>query len=201
MYTLIMITALGAMPHAFVDDADAVPRPAWLEFAERGMLPAHSEVVKGELWATPDAARDDVLEKASDRALEFAAEVAPRLATRWHVPTWLVREQMLKEPIYVEEIEAVSPDWHFGPMYRAHLLIDLAPAKRDVLLATWHGEVLHERLGQIGGGAAFIFICLVTLFGYLRLDDATRGYYSKWLITGAATLVAGSAAVLYTWVV
>ena len=197
MFTFILImTALVTGVQAPAADDATVARPEWLELAKQNKLPLHADVVASELWATRDEARDDVLEKASVRALEFAADSVPKLRNKWQVPTWLVRDRLLREPIFVEEV-----DWTYGTMYRAHALLDLSPQKREALLSAWHEVVLRERLAQIGGGLAFVFISLVTLFGYLRLDDATRGYYTRWLFTGAAALVAGSAAVLYTWIV
>jgi hypothetical protein len=198
MVTLILTMAavLSGCQAPAANDPIATPRPEWLELAKQQRLPLHAEAISGKLWATRDEARDDVIEMAAARTLEFAAESVPRIKHRWQVPAHLVRDHFLSEPIFIEEVE-----WTYGPMYRAHALIDLAPEKRDLLLAQWHEVVLRERLEQIAGGLAFVFVCLITLFGYLRLDEATRGYYTRWLFAGASTLVAGSAAALYTWLV
>jgi len=198
MFAMILAVAAqlaGAM-QAVTDDGKAASRPEWIELAKDGRLTVHSAAIQSGLWATRDEARSDALEQASYRALDFAAEAVPRLKSRWQVPTWLVADHMLREPVFIEEV-----DWTYGPMYRAHVLLDLSPEKRDVLLATWHETLLRQRMTQIGGGLAFVLVCVATLFSYLRLDDATRGYYSRWLLTGAFGVVAGSAAVLYTWIV
>jgi hypothetical protein len=86
-------------------------------------------------------------------------------------------------------------------MHVAYVYLDLSPEKRDLLLGRWREELMRRRVNQIGSGLGFVLVCLVTLVTYLRLDDATRGYYSRWLATGAAAVVAGSAAALYTWIV
>jgi hypothetical protein len=180
-------------------DNVASSRPEWIELSEQNKLPLHADVIKSTPWATDEEARNEALEMAAVRALDFAAESAPKLKHSWRVPTWLVADQMLREPIWVEEV-----DWDFGatlaPMHQAYVYLDLSPDKRDLLLGTWRQELMHRRMHQIGGGLGFVVVCLITLVTYLRLDDASRGYYSRWLGTAAAATVAGSAAALYTWI-
>jgi hypothetical protein len=190
---LVAIAAFaGAMPAA--DDRSPNP-PAWIELARESNLPLHTEAIESELWATPDEARMNALEDAAARTARFAAEAAPQLRRQWSVPTWFVQDFMLKEPIYVEEI-----DWHYGPMYKAHALLDLTPEKRELVLSYWNSTLMQKRIGQIGCGLGFLLVCVATLLGYLRLDDVTRGYYSRWLATGALAVVIASAAALYQWV-
>jgi hypothetical protein len=176
-------------------DERTPPRPAWMDLARESKLPLHSEAVESELWATRDEARMDVLERASTRVANFAAEAAPHLHGTMTVPTWVVQDHMLREPIYIEEVA-----WDYGPMYRANALLDLSPNKRELVLSQWHAELVHKRITQIGGGLGFLLVCVATLFSYLRLDDATRGYYSRWLATGGMAVVAASAAAFYRWI-
>jgi hypothetical protein len=185
----VIVAVAGATPAP--EDRPSV-RPAWIELARVSNLPLRCEAIESGLWATPDEARSDVLDNAAVRAARFAAEAAPRLRGSWPVPTWFVQDYMLREPIYIEEV-----DWTYGPMYKAHVLLDLAPEKREMILSHWHSTLVQKRIGQIGGGLAFLLVCVATLLSYLRLDDATRGYYSRWLATGALAVVAACAAALY----
>ena len=181
------------------DTKSDAARPSWVKLSKEE-LPLHTDVIKTTPYATADEARAQALEEAAIRALNFAAEAAPKLNQVWQVPSWFVADHMLREPIYVEEVE-----WDFGatlaPMHVAYVYLDLSPEKRELLLGKWREERMQRRVNQIGGGLGFVLVCLVTLVTYLRLDDATRGYYSRWLGTGAAAIVAGSAAALYTWIV
>jgi len=190
---VLSLASVGAVPALEDPLQNAVP--AWVVLARESKLPLHCEAIESELWATPDEARRDVLERAVDRAARFAAESAPRLRLPPDRPTWLVEDHMLREPIFFEEI-----DWTYGPMYRAHLLLDLSPDAREVLLSHWHHELVQKRMNQVGGGLGFLLVCVATLLGYLRMDDATRGYYSRWLAAGAVGVVGASAAALVHWV-
>lgn len=195
---ITLALVLSQAPARAEDMKSDAARPAWVEMS-KDKLPLHSDVIKSMPYATAEEARAQALEKASVRALDFAAESAPKLKNVWQVPPWLVADHMLREPIYLEEV-----DWDFGetlaPMHVAYVYLDLSPEKRELLLGRWRGELMQRRVNQIGGGLGFVLVCLVTLVTYLRLDDATRGYYSRWLATGAAAVVAGSAAALYTWI-
>ena len=202
MNTICIMLALVVTqaPERSENARDDAVRPTWLQLSEENKLPIHSEVLGSMPWATPEEARNEALQLAAVRALDFAAEAAPKLKRVWQVPPWFVADHMLREPIFVEEV-----DWDFGatlaPMHRAYVYLDLSPEKRELLLGKWREELTRRRVNQIGGALGFVLVCLVTLVTYLRLDDATRGYYSRWLGTGAAAVVAGSAAALYTWIV
>jgi len=196
MVDLCMILAIVLTGSEPPSDETQATRPAWVELAKNSQLPLHCEGIESELWATRDEARTDAMRRAAARVREFAAEVSPRVQSSWEVPTWLVQDHLLKEPIYIEESA-----WKYGPMFRAHVLLDLSPSNRDVVLSKWYEVIVRRRIHQVAVGIGFVLICLTTLFTYLRLDDATRGYYSRWLAGGAAAVVAGSAAALYTWLV
>ncbi len=50
-------------------------------------------------------------------------------------------------------------------------------------------RVVEDRLWLTGGVVALIFTLLGTVFGYLKIDTATRGYYSGWLKLAAVGIV------------
>lgn len=178
--------------------AEFAARPAWVERGDWSEPPVVYRVVTSERWATREEARRDALERAGDVAREFAAQVDSRLGASWQVPLWLVQDRLIREE-FTEEV-----DWSYSslaPMYQSHLLVELSPAKRELMLDQWQHSVTQARVRQLGAGFGFVLVCLMTLLGYLRLDDATRGYYTGWLRTAAFGVVAATAAALYTWVV
>jgi hypothetical protein len=191
---LAMAAGLTDPPDSTGTRADATP--AWKRQIDADGLPRHTNLVQSELWATRDEAANDAMDRAATAAREFVGQVDSRAIAAWDIPAWLVHDHLLREPPYVEEV-----DWTYGPMYRAHVLLDFSPEKRELLLSHWRESLTSRRLGQVGAGLGFAVLCLATLLGYLRLDDATKGYYTAWLRTGAVAVVGGSAAALYHWVV
>ena len=174
---------------------DWIGREAWSE------PPIRFRVVSSERWATPQEAQRDALDRAAQLARDYAAQGDSRIDDRWEPSKILVHDELVTQD-YLEKIA-----WDYGPMYRAHLLLELSPENRAMLLADWEGhwerrqqEVANRRLIWMGAGLAFVIVCLATLFGYFRLDEATRGYYTPWLLTGASAVVTGTAAILYTLV-
>ena len=51
-------------------------------------------------------------------------------------------------------------------------------------------EVVARRLVTLGGSLGFVLVCLASLAGYIRADEATKGYYTHWLRAIAAAGVA-----------
>lgn len=86
-----------------------------------------------------------------------------------------------------------------GTMYQSHALLAFDEHFRDAVSAQW-GEVrAFSRLMQAGLGAAVVILLLGTMFGYFKLDTATRGYYTGRLqfAAAAAILAVIAASVLF----
>lgn len=197
MYGLCVILAItmAQADGAFLSEPESSARPEWTQRHGWSQSPIRYRVVSSERWATREEALKDAVARAVPVAQEFAAEANPRITPSWQVPPRVIYDRLVRD----EHVETV--DWTYGSMYRAHLLLELSPERRDNLISEWRQWVLERRLTQLGAGLGFVLICLSSVLGYLRLDEATRGYYSGWLRAGLVATVAGSAAVLYTWIV
>ncbi len=84
----------------------------------------------------------------------------------------------------------------FGPMYQTHALLEFGPEFRkelDSRRAIWngtHGNVaIAFRLRGLALGFGAVLCLLAVVFGYFRLDTATRGYYTGRLQFLAATAI------------
>lgn len=85
-----------------------------------------------------------------------------------------------------------------GPMQTSYAQLEFDEEFRHEINRRWQDEVAKSRLlftGLLGGG---ILALLVTVFGYFRLDNATRGFYTGRLqfVAIAAVLALVAAGVL-----
>jgi putative salt-induced outer membrane protein YdiY len=84
----------------------------------------------------------------------------------------------------------------FGPMYQTHALLEFGPEFRKELenrrgdLKTYARErAIAFRLRGLALGFGAVLCLLTVIYGYLRLDTATRGYYAGRLQFLAATAI------------
>ena len=84
----------------------------------------------------------------------------------------------------------------FGPMYNlyAELTFDRSLQKR--LRSEYHDAVVRDRLRFTGVASGSVLLLLSAVFGYLKFDTLTRGYYRGRLAMAAGTLIATAVAVL-----
>ena len=81
-------------------------------------------------------------------------------------------------------------------MYETHVMLALDEHDRQLIEERLQSLEIDRRVHLAGGGATLVLGLIATLWGYLRLDTASRGYYSGRLKLGAAAaaaLVAGAA--------
>jgi hypothetical protein len=80
-------------------------------------------------------------------------------------------------------------EFDYGIMNQSHVLITIDEETRHALDQRWTEVRAMSRLFQMGLGAGAVLLLLGTMFSYLRLDTATRGYYTGRLQIGAAAAI------------
>jgi len=85
----------------------------------------------------------------------------------------------------------------YGTLHEATLRADFSTVRRDAFLAAYQREVVRDRLAVLAGILGFVLVCLAALAGYIRADEATKGYYTNYLRTLAAAGVGAAGVVVY----
>lgn len=194
-FALILGSALVG-PSTRADEASTAPD--WFGRVTEGAASAPDQafqvVVKGRRSYSEDRALGDAhlrVDDAIDRWL------APDVPTDWQPPRTLVDSLIAErhlQPIPVES-EAMGLDPSLPApdvLYVAGYRMDLSPDHRGDFLAAYQREIGDQRMTLAGGVLAFVLSILSIFVGYIRAEEATRGYYTTRLrvVAGAAAGVA-----------
>jgi hypothetical protein len=76
-------------------------------------------------------------------------------------------------------------DRDYGTVFIKTLNVDLSDSRREPFVQAFRRDVAGRRLLTLGEVLGFVLVCLGIVTGYIRADEATRGYY-----TGPLRLVA-----------
>lgn len=87
-------------------------------------------------------------------------------------------------------------DRSFGPMLNLHTLIEFTPSVDAELRRRWNEYRRDERLFAVGAGAGSVLGVIGLVFGLLKVDTWTKGYYSKRLFLGVPAAIIGVLALL-----
>jgi hypothetical protein len=146
-----------------------------------------SATVAGRLSATEPRARADARVQLQR---EVADWLAPDVPASWKAPAGLIDRLVVRT-----RIKPIVKD--YGTLYEATLDVDLSPLRRDEIVAAYRHELVGHRLISLAGGLGFVLTCLAALAGYIRADEATKGYYTHWLRAVAAAGVGASGVLIY----
>lgn len=80
-------------------------------------------------------------------------------------------------------------EFDYAVMNQSHALVKFDKNVQQALDQRWSKVRATSRLFQMGLGAGAILLLLGTMFSYLKLDTATRGYYTGRLQFGAAAAI------------
>lgn len=174
--------------------ADAIP--SWFPKSE----------VEEETLAKPDASGSRVLvgrlSASEDRARLDLQKLVEREVSDWLAadvpPSWKVSAPLLETMVdgsYTQEVarnliptapqsEATSAPEIPGldglyTLYRAGQKLDFSTERRAGIVAEYHRELATQRMQRLGGGLALVMVGLAVLSGYIRADEATKGYYTN----------------------
>jgi hypothetical protein len=148
---------------------------------------ANLRVVTGRISATEDRAQDDARRQLET---EVIAWLDRDVSETWKPPAPLLSG-------LIRESRTVPVEKDYGTLYVAEYKADFSPRMRDALIEAHDRELVWGRTVALGGSLAFVLVCLGAISGYIRADEATRGYYTRPLRLLAASAVGGAGVVLY----
>ncbi|HEX3601389.1 MAG TPA: hypothetical protein VHU84_14655, partial [Lacipirellulaceae bacterium] len=198
-------------------------KPAWLNDKPELMGDVRREVITTDDYATPDecyqAADVLLMLKTYERLEELAGNPNPdrsppsisKLGTRslWSDYRLLKLSAMGIHPDYLRRLivakdpkdkkprqylETVSRS--FGPMQKLYVQVEFSPAIDHTLLQYRDAFVRQHRFAFIGMGTVSVLCFLSMIWGLLKIDTVTKGYYSKWLFIGVPGAIIGLTIVL-----
>jgi hypothetical protein len=197
------LAAADPVLHTPIEDIVKIPegRPAWTEADPDYTSAIHTIPVASGPYVHENESRralDQALVKATREyvAEQLGSELAARLI-QYDAKT-IKRKVVKADNLYHDEAT-----YSVGKMHEYFALLEFGPEFRNELDRRWENIRAKSRLSQVGlfGGAGLLF--LASIFGYFRMDNATRGYYTGRLqFMTAATILAivGAGAVLAQWI-
>lgn len=176
-------------------------RPAWVEAPPVREGSVHSTAVCSDPYATQAQAMHALEDKVKAATAEYIgeylqSELAPQLI---HYNLKDIKQKLMApERIYHEKI-SVS----IGPMHQVHAQLEFSPDFRAQLDRRWGEMRATYRLAETGLISGGVLLLLATVFGYFRLDNATRGYYTgrlQFMAAAAILAIVASGAMFSRWI-
>lgn len=176
-------------------------RPTWVEAPPVREGAVHATSVCSDPFSTPSHAMHALDEKLQAATSEYIAEylhsdLAPSLI-RYNVSE--IKQKLLSpQNVYQEEI-TVS----IGKMHQVHAKLEFPANFREQLDRRWAELRATYRLAETGLISGGVLLLLATVFGYFRLDNATRGYYTgrlQFMAAAAILAIVASGAMFSRWI-
>jgi hypothetical protein len=184
-------------------------RPEWIgaEPSTRGKV--HTVAVSSGPYATNNQslkALDEAIVKAMNEYIsdQLESERAPQLLRAAWPSDYSARA--IKNRCISNEKEGKYHDvarYSVGWMHENFALLEFDAKFRNELNSRWTRVRATSRLAQTGLVSGAALLLLSSVFGYFRLDNATRGYYTgrlQFMTATAILAVVGAGAVLAQWI-
>jgi hypothetical protein len=174
-------------------------RPEWLDSPRNVDNGVTRLAVKAGPYYRPQQCREDLdiqLRKATD---EFVCDYLnnPRASILIAYGVDEIKNRFVRER-FDEKLET-----SVGPMNQSHALLEFDEPFCDELQQRWREVKSFSRLLQTGLGSGIVLLLVTTLFGYFRLDTATKGYYTgrlQFMAAGAILSLVAASVLLAKWI-
>ena len=151
------------------------------------VAPSQTRTVKGQISATEERAKADARNALRAEVVDW---LDPDVPGSWTPPSRLIDAMILET-----RINPVVKD--YGTLYVAEFTVDFSPDRRKALVRVFDREQVRQRLTALGGILGFVLICLAAISGYIRTDEATKGYYTNRLRMLTAAGVGAAGVIIY----
>lgn len=176
-------------------------RPAWTSTKPVLSGTTHSIPVASGAYAKDIDARHAFDQALVEETRDYIAEqLGSELAARFVTYN---AKQIKERFVRPENVHDDVATYSVGPMHEYFALVEFGPDFRREIDGRWQAVRGQSRLLQFGLLAGAGLLLLSTMFGYFRLDNATRGYYTGRLqFLAAATILAviGAGAIMARWI-
>jgi hypothetical protein len=175
-------------------DVPDEPRPDWLDDAPEKLVGAARRVVaSGDPYMEADLARASLREELRGivhaRLVDLVAAASGGQQADVPAPDYLgiSDDYILGELCTEQYLETVQTS--VGEMKRAHALVEFAEAKDRFMLERWMAYARLQSIEFVGGMSTLAVGGLALVYGLLKVDTWTRGYYTKRLFIGVPAAI------------
>jgi hypothetical protein len=173
-----VLLAFGLL--AFVLARPSLPATAQVQAPNAHVeIDGYGETALGAETVAQERAQQKVEEELSER---FAA-------TGWQPPADKVKTRYLLEKGVIRSVKTERVKVDGAERWRAIYHVEINNSYLSTLKEIAREQRMIERHFLLARVLAAVVVVLLAVFGYLRLEDATRGYYTRALRLGAVGLV------------
>jgi hypothetical protein len=147
------------------------------------------KLIVSDPMSTPDRAIENLTDQLKHQVNDWLSPDGVPLS--WTPPRKVIHRMFVPDPPALEPLQLEETDI---TVFRARKNAAFTPQIRRELLGAYHREVANQRLGTLGGLLAFTLVGLGLVAGYIRADEATKGYFT-WPLRALALVIASGASV------
>ena len=182
------------------------PRPAWVDQPPKRVGTVWREVVISGDYATPEECYREADQQMMGATYNHLAQITgmPENLRRtwddsrvWHLNQLGIGVDYIRRQIVPEDGEYFETvERSVGPMKKLYTLLEFTPSVDRDLRQRWENYAREERM-QVVGILSSLALCVVGLvYGLLKIDTWTKGYYTKRLFLGVPAAIIGFVALV-----
>lgn len=186
--------------------APAPKVPDWIYVAPNSVGGVYRQVIEAGPWRDIEdchrsfgeftyKAIQKYVEEMAREELRRDAVYVPTLADLGISMNWIRQNVVCSDPQpYLQTTES-----SVGPMKTLYTQLEIDPNDHEFIRQRWRDYARHDRIAAVAAGGSFVLGGIGLLFGLLKIDTWTKGYYTKRLFLGVPAAIIGGIFLLMVW--
>lgn len=168
------------------------PRPAWVDQPPKRIGEVYRRVVE----VGPYATTDECYQKLGEQLLKVASEYGQQHGLYAHAPqdlgaVGLTEGYLMQHTCADEYVETFYSDAVGRDMKRLYVQMEFDAAFRERVQKFRENEHRRQAADTLFGWCVGVLLLVGGVYALLKLDEATRGYYTKRLFVGIPAAIIG----------
>lgn len=156
-------------------------RPSWVDRKPGLVGDDYCISVSSALSVASEDCRPSLNEQLEEAVKDYVADHLGSPQANYFIQFDLheIRNELVAQDEQHQEFMDVVEVLSLGPMHQSHAMLRITPEFRERLELRWSEIRQTGRVLKTAGASVGVFVLLVAVFGYFRLDSATKGYYTR----------------------
>jgi len=181
------------------EEEKKITRPEWVDHPPKRVGDVYRAVVSSDPFSTVDECFEQLESRFPGEVQKRLAKLVPSdqsslVSGEAILASGVTLDYIMREVCREQFTEITERD--YGAMKQVHVLMEFTPAIETRLLDSWQSHMRRYRLVPVVEIAGCVLAALALLYGMLRFDTWTRGYYTKRLFIGVPAAIIAIIAVV-----
>jgi hypothetical protein len=173
--------------------ADVVPPPDWVKYPPKSVPNVYRRVVSSSWYPSEAECRSRIDPQVEQAVSNYLHQTVggTGMGLVQSLPQLGITSDYIRDNLISNEFAERRGFAHEDGLTNLHVLLEIDSADSDFMTAQWRAHARMHRIAWVRNLMVGVMVSLAGVLGLIKVDTATKGYYTKRLFIGVPAAIIG----------